>query len=92
MLTTYLIELLALFGVWRGRHRMATWLLFCTTLFGVTVLGLGLINVGALYRMRYGFFVLLIMMGMYGLTQLRESLHHPRVAPQNRMVGAESFS
>jgi hypothetical protein len=92
MLATYLIELLALFGIWRGRRRMSTWLLFLTTLFGVTVLGLGLINVGALYRMRYGFFVLLIMMGTYGLTQLRESLHHRRVAPKNRMVAAESFS
>jgi hypothetical protein len=71
MLAAYVIELLALFGVWRARHRLTTWLVFCSVLFGVTTLGLGVINLGAMYRMRYGFFVLLIIPGMYGLTQIR---------------------
>jgi len=70
MLAAYVLEMLALFGVWRARQRLSTWLLFCVIVFGVTTLGLGLINVGALYRLRYGFFVLLIVLGMYGLSQI----------------------
>ena len=90
MLAAYVIDLLALFGVWRGRHRLTTWLLFCITLFGVTTLGLGLINVGALYRMRYGFFVLLIMLGMYGLTQIRPSIRDRAVAGESRLADQSS--
>jgi len=70
MLAMYILEALALFGVWRARRRPHTWFLFAVILFGVTTLGLGTINLGALYRLRYGFFVLLIVLAMYGLTQL----------------------
>jgi hypothetical protein len=73
MLFAYVLELFAVFGVWRARDRLSTWLLVLATMFGLTTLGLGLINVGALYRMRYGFFVLLIIVGTYGLTQVRQS-------------------
>ena len=64
MLAAYILEALALFGVWRDRQRLSTWFLFGVILFGVTTLGLGIINLGALYRLRYGFFVLLIVLGM----------------------------
>jgi hypothetical protein len=92
MLAAYIIELLALFGVWRARDRLTTWLLFCTILFGVTTLGLGLNNVGALYRMRYGFFVLLIMLGMYGLTQVRQSIPEYSVVGEDRLAASGSIT
>jgi hypothetical protein len=85
MLATYVLEMLALFGVWRARQRLSTWWLLCVILFGVTTLGLGLINVGALYRMRYGFFVLLIMLGMYGLSQIWPGISDRSIAGERRL-------
>jgi hypothetical protein len=84
MLAAYILEALALFGVWRARQRLSTWFLFCVTLFGVTTLGFGIINVGALYRLRYGFFVLLIVLGMYGLTQILPGLRDHSIAEEGR--------
>ena len=86
MLAAYILEMLGLFGVWRARQRLSTWLLFLITLFGVTTLGLGLINVGALYRMRYGFFVLLIVLGMYGLTQILPGIGDRSIAGESRLT------
>jgi hypothetical protein len=80
MLAAYGLELLALFGAWWSRKRLSTWLLVCITVFGVTTLGLGLINVGALFRMRYAFFVLLIVLGMNGLMQICQRIFGRTVA------------
>ena len=85
MLTAYVLEMLALFGVWRARQHLSTWLLFCMIVFGVTTLGLGLINVGALYRLRYCFFVLLIVLGMYGLTQILAGISDRSIAGKRRL-------
>jgi len=86
MMAAYLLEMLALFAVWRARQLLSLWFLFCVILFGVTTLGLGLINVGALYRMRYGFFVLLIVLGMYGLTLILPSIHDRSIAGESRLT------
>jgi hypothetical protein len=85
MLAAYILEALALFGVWRARRRLSTWFLFAVMLFGMTTLGLGIINLGALYRLRYGFFVLLIVLGMYGLTQILGSIRDRSIAGKNRL-------
>jgi hypothetical protein len=60
MLTTYLVEALALFGLWMGRRRFSVWLLWLVSAMGLTSLGLVVLNVGALYRLRYIFLILLI--------------------------------
>jgi hypothetical protein len=86
MLAAYMLEALALFGVWRARRRLSTWFLFGVVLFGVTTLGLGIINLGALYRLRYGFFVLLIVLGMYGLTQLLPGIREHSIAEEGRLT------
>jgi hypothetical protein len=70
--------------VWRARQRLSTWVLLCVILFGVTTLGLGIINVGALYRLRYGFFVLLIVLGMYGLSQIVPGIRDRSIAGERR--------
>ena len=86
MLAAYILEILALFGVWRARRRLSTWFLFGIILFGVTTLGLGIINLGALYRLRYGFFVLLIVLGMYGLTQILPGIRDHSIAEEARLA------
>jgi len=61
-LLTYAIELLACVFFWRSRNRLDVWLLALTVLIGVTALGLVVVNVGTLYRMRYAFFILMVVM------------------------------
>jgi hypothetical protein len=67
---TYMIECLALFGLWRGRNYLATWFLIVFSTFGVIGLGLVVTNIGALYRLRYPFWVLLVIVGAGGVTFL----------------------
>lgn len=68
---TYLIEGLALFGLWSARKRLATWFLCLAATSGVVVLGLIVNNMGALYRLRYPFWVLLVILGAGGVSYLR---------------------
>jgi hypothetical protein len=62
-LLMYLVELLALQSLWHRRRQLPVWLLVLTALIGVTALGLVVVNVGALYRQRYLFWILFIVAG-----------------------------
>jgi len=66
MLLTYLIEALAVFGLWQKRRQLSVWLFTFSVILGVTALGLIVINIGSLYRLRYAFFILLVIMGAGG--------------------------
>lgn len=66
-LVMYVFGLLALVAVMRRPRRLAAWLLLSVTVFGVTALGLVVPNVGALYRFRYTFWVLLIILAAKGI-------------------------
>jgi hypothetical protein len=70
IILTYLIEALALLGLWSARKHLATWFLSLTATGGVVVLGLVVINMGALYRLRYPFWVLLVVLGAGGASYL----------------------
>lgn len=80
-LVIYVCQLLALLAVLRGPRRLAAWLLLAVAAFGLTALGLVIPNVGALYRFRYTFWILLIILGMKGLqiviTSSRSWLRRP---------------
>jgi hypothetical protein len=58
----YGIEILAVLAFWRGRRDLAKWLLMSVALSGAILLGLVVINVGALFRQRYFFVLLLIVL------------------------------
>ncbi|HEX8337329.1 MAG TPA: hypothetical protein VF621_11410 [Pyrinomonadaceae bacterium] len=73
-LLIYVCELLAVVAVLCAPRRLAAWLLLSITVFGVTMLGLVVPNVGALYRFRYSFWVLLIILGAKGLGHVISSL------------------
>jgi 4-amino-4-deoxy-L-arabinose transferase-like glycosyltransferase len=62
----YVIEALVVFGLWSKRRHLPAWLLFLTAAIGVTALGMVVANIGTLYRMRYAFWMLLIIIGMEG--------------------------
>ncbi|MDT5271661.1 MAG: hypothetical protein QOH49_3847 [Acidobacteriota bacterium] len=70
MLLTYALELLALVGVWRERRRAGVW--FLLLVFAVGAVGLGMVvrNVGSLYRLRYPFWVLLVILAAGGAAHL----------------------
>jgi hypothetical protein len=70
MLFTYLIEGLALVGLWYKRRELTVWLLLLTTAVGVTALGLIVLNIGSLYRVRYPFWMLLVVLGAGGSIHL----------------------
>ena len=70
MLVTYLLEVLACFFVWQNRTHFTSWFLAIVTAMGALALGLVITNLGTLYRMRYPFWILLVVMGSGALTSL----------------------
>jgi hypothetical protein len=69
-LVIYVFQMLALAAVLLPPRRLAAWLLLAVTTFGVTALGLVVPNIGALYRFRYTFWVLLIVLGAKGFESI----------------------
>jgi hypothetical protein len=74
---TYLIEALACVFIWRRRRHLEVWLLFLTTTIGVLALGMVIVNLGTLYRMRYSFWILMVIMAAGTLTSFG---HREKVA------------
>src|SRR5258706_13813096 len=66
-LVSYMIECLALFGLWRARKDLSAWFVFLVITLGAVALGLVVANIGALYRLRYPFWALLIIFGAAGV-------------------------
>jgi len=69
-LLSYMIECLALAGLWRARKDLAAWFVFLVITVGAVALGLVVANIGALYRLRYPFWALLIVFGASGANHL----------------------
>jgi 4-amino-4-deoxy-L-arabinose transferase-like glycosyltransferase len=59
---TYALELFACVFLWQSRRRLDVWLLALTIMVGLLALGFVVVNVGTLYRMRYPFFILIVIM------------------------------
>lgn len=77
-LLTYGIEGLALFGLWLGRRKLAAWFLFIFAGLGALSLGIAVNNIGALYRLRYPFWVMLVILGAGGAVGLlRQAFFQP---------------
>src|SRR5215831_19238733 len=62
-LLTYVLESMALIGMWWQRKNLAAWLLTFVIGGGAVSLGLAVNNMGALYRLRYPFWILLATLG-----------------------------
>jgi hypothetical protein len=68
-LALYIIEIMALAALYHRRRELSAWLLFAVSVAGVTALGLVVTNVGALYRLRFVFVILLVILGCEGIRQ-----------------------
>jgi len=69
-LAMYLIYIAAGFCVWRDRRNPKMWLSFLVATAGMVALGLVVVNAGALYRIRYVFWMMLIVIAAEGITKL----------------------
>jgi Dolichyl-phosphate-mannose-protein mannosyltransferase len=72
MLGIYAIEALCVVCLFRERRRLPVWLLALVTLLGVVMLGLAVANVAVLFRLRYVFSMLLIVLGAGGAVKERQ--------------------
>ena len=70
MLLTYVLECFALVGCWLGRRKLEAWFMISFAILGLLALGLVVSNVGALYRLRYPFWILIVILGTGGLVHL----------------------
>lgn len=69
-LLMYVVVGLAFACLWRRRRELPAWLLLAAALVGVTALGLVVVNVGALYRQRYLFWLLFVVAGAETLARM----------------------
>lgn len=74
MFAMYLILGLGAFALVHQRNRLSFWLLFFIASVGCISLGYVVVNISSMYRMRYAFFVVLIILGMKGLTLMLPGL------------------
>ena len=87
MLGMYLILGLALVCAIFQRRRLSVWLLLGTVLVATIALGYVVVNVSTIYRMRYVFTMLLIVLGAKGLIEIKT-----RLAARNAVAaGAQSL-
>lgn len=70
----YSCEVFALVAIVRSRSNLALWLLFLATISGFGLLGLLVPNMGALYRLRYTFWLWLIIIGMKGFATVASGI------------------
>ncbi len=66
-LVMYFVYLVAGFCVWRERRNLKMWLVFLVATIGMLALGLVVVNAGALFRIRYVFWMMLIVIAARGM-------------------------
>lgn len=66
-LVMYFIYLVAGLCVWRERRNLKMWLVFLVATSGMLALGLVVVNAGALFRIRYVFWMMLIVLATRGM-------------------------
>jgi hypothetical protein len=67
----YVVYVFAAIAIWRERHRLSMWLILLVAVTGMISLGLAVINLGALFRLRYFFWILMIVIAAHGFLGVR---------------------
>lgn len=76
----YLLYIPALFCLWRERKKLGVWLLSLTSAIGVIALGLVVVNAGALFRLRYVFWILIVTLAVEGVVVFCKRGQAPRTS------------
>jgi len=69
-LTMYFLYVAAGLCVWRERRNRKMWLLFLVAMIGMLALGLVVVNAGALFRLRYACWMLMIIISSRGFSRM----------------------
>ena len=69
-LAMYFLYVAAGFCVWRERRNRKMWLLFLVATIGMLALGLVVVNAGALFRLRYACWMLIIIISSRGFSRM----------------------
>ena len=77
-LAMYALYLPALFCVWRRRRNLSMWLVFFVAALGMIALGVVVVNAGALYRIRYVFWILIVVLAAEGIVMWKRK-NGPRI-------------
>jgi hypothetical protein len=77
-LVMYVLYVFAAACLWKERRRLSLWLLVLVAGGSMIALGLVVVNAGALYRLRYTFWIMLIVLGARGVSDF---LCHHRFTP-----------
>ena len=72
MLALYLIMVLAAVGLIHERRRLLAWFLFATAALGCVALAYVVVNASALYRLRYPYFIPIILLAVKGSCVLKK--------------------
>ena len=80
-LVMYVFYAFAAVGIWNERKRLSMWLILLVAVVGMVSLGLAVINLGALFRLRYFFWILMIIIAAHGFYEVRR----PSGASENRV-------
>lgn len=67
MLVLYAFNLLAFAALYHRRKQLSAWWLWLSAAMGFAALGLVIVNIGALVRMRYAFSMLIVIVGSEGI-------------------------
>ena len=83
-LVMYVLYVPVVVCLWQERRNVAVWLVFLVAAIGMLALGLVVVNAGALYRIRYVFWMMLIVLAARGIlnhfTVLRTNLTKLRMS------------
>jgi len=82
-LAMYFLYVAVAFCVWRERRNRKVWLVFLVATAGMVALGMVVVNAGALYRIRYVFWMMMIVLAAAGvLTRLQDDqdVHDPETS------------
>jgi len=60
----------SILGIWHTRRNLSTWYLVVVVFVSVIALGTIVVNIGALYRFRYAFWMITIVFGVGGYNQV----------------------
>jgi len=86
-LLIYFMELLCVVGVWQRRRLFASWLLLFTAVLGVGAVAMVMVNVGTIYRPRYSFWMLIIVLGSGALVRWLSKVSKTEKAEINGAAG-----
>jgi hypothetical protein len=83
-LLMYLIVCLAFQSLWHRRRQASAWLLMLIALMGTMALGMVVVNVGALYRQRYLFWILFVVVGAETVSRIHGAWRVRRAESRGR--------